>query len=99
MPQKSKLKLPPIDLGKETIGERLSRLRKERGLSQRQLAKKIGIIQSLISGYETDYRTPNIEMVARIAKALRVTTDEIIGLKSNGKQKFKPNLKLMKRML
>lgn len=46
MPQKSKLNLPLLNLGIETIGERITRLRKERGLSQRQLASKMGFNSS-----------------------------------------------------
>jgi transcriptional regulator with XRE-family HTH domain len=99
MPQKSKLKLKPLDLGKESMGDRIARLRKERGLSQGELAEKMGLIQSLISTYEHNHRAMNAEMVARFAKVFGVTTDEIIGIGSNGKEKFVPNLKLMKRMI
>jgi len=98
MPQKSRLKLPPIDLDKETIGERIIRLRKEKGLSQNELAKKMGLIQELISAYELNKRKLTAEMVARFAKALEVSCDIIIGYKINGKKKFKLNLRLMKRL-
>ena len=51
--------LPPgsgsvIAAGEESIGRRLARIRKERGLTQIELAEKIGIIQSLVSSYEND---------------------------------------------
>ena len=42
MPKKSKLNLPPLNLGEEAWGKRIARLRKQNGLSQAQLAKKIG---------------------------------------------------------
>ena len=98
MPQKSKLDLPPIDLGKETLGERLSRLRKQKGLSQSDLAKEIGIIQELVSAFELNKRKLSAEMVARFAKALGVSCDIIIGYKSNGSKKMNLNLRLMKRL-
>jgi ribosome-binding protein aMBF1 (putative translation factor) len=44
MPKVSKLKLPPLDLGEETLGQRIARLRKGRGISQVELAGKIGIV-------------------------------------------------------
>lgn len=78
MPQKSRLKLPPLDLGKETIGQRLARLRKERGYSQVELAKKIGLTQPLVTAYERDTRRLHAEMVIRFAKALEVSTDELL---------------------
>ena len=49
MPRKSKMKPPPIDLGEETIGQRIARLRKERGYSQEALAQKMGIVRVLVS--------------------------------------------------
>jgi len=98
MPQKSRLKLSPINLGEETIGERIARLRKEKGLSQNELAKKMGLIQELISAYELNKRKLSAEMVARFAKALEVTCDIIIGYKTNNVKRVKLNLRLMKRL-
>jgi len=46
MPRVSKFKLAPLQLGKETLGERIARLRKEKGYTQVELAQKIGINQS-----------------------------------------------------
>jgi transcriptional regulator with XRE-family HTH domain len=87
MPPKSKLKLPPIDLGKETLGERLTRLRKERGYTQVELAEKIGTIQVIVSNYERDRLRMHAEMVARFAKALDVSADILLGLQKNGNRK------------
>jgi transcriptional regulator with XRE-family HTH domain len=98
MPRKSKLKLPPIDLGEETIGQRIARLRKERGYSQQALAQKMGIVRVLVSDYEKGRLRPHPEMVARFALAFGVTTDEIIGLKRSDSESHKPNLAIQKRM-
>jgi len=98
MPRKSKLKLPPIDLGEETIGQRIARLRKERGYSQEALAKKMGIVRVLVSDYEKGRLRPHPEMVARFALVFGVTTDVIIGLKPSDGQGREPNLAIQKRM-
>jgi transcriptional regulator with XRE-family HTH domain len=98
MPRKSKLKLPPIDLGEETIGQRIARLRKERGYSQQALAQKMGIVRVLVSDYEKGRLRPHPEIVARFALAFGVTTDEIIGLKRSDSESHKPNLAIQKRM-
>ena len=50
----------------------LERLRKERGLTQVQLANRIGITQGTFALYETGKRNPKIETVKKIAKALNV---------------------------
>ena len=91
MPQKSKYKLQPLNLRKETLGKRIARLRKERGYTQVELAKKIGITQALISSYERNRLRPNYEMIIRFALALEVTGDEILGLKVT-KKPVKPTL-------
>jgi transcriptional regulator with XRE-family HTH domain len=98
MPPKSKIKLPPLSLGKETLGQRMARLRKENGYTQAELADRIGIIRELISNYERERIRPNYEMVIRLAIALEVTTDELLGVKSLKSSAGKPNLKIQRRM-
>ncbi len=98
MPRKSRLKLSPLVLGKETIGQRIARLRKERGYTQKELAEKIGIIHNLVSDYETGKLRLYDEMVTRFAIALEVGTDEILGLKQDNHKHVKPSLKIMRRL-
>lgn len=84
----------------ETIGQRIARLRKERGLTQKQLAEKVGIIQVLVSDYEKGKLRLHAEMVVRFAQALGVKTDEFLGLSENASEKavVKPDLKIMRRL-
>ena len=49
--RKSKLKLRPLNTGKETFGCRLARLRKAKGFTKVELAEEMGIIQVLASDY------------------------------------------------
>jgi transcriptional regulator with XRE-family HTH domain len=98
MPRKRTLKLPPLDLGNETIGQRLARIRKERGYTQVELAKKIGTIQSLVSSYERDKLRLTAEMTIRFATALDVSTDDLLHPKARNKNLRKPSLKVMRRM-
>jgi transcriptional regulator with XRE-family HTH domain len=81
MPRKSRLKLPPLDLGKETLGERLARIRKEKGVTQVELAARVGIVQNLVSAYECGRLRLQAEMVIRFARELGVSADELLGLK------------------
>jgi transcriptional regulator with XRE-family HTH domain len=98
MPRRSRLKLPPIDLGKETLGQRLARIRKERGYTQRELADRIGIIQSIVSAYEKDKLRLTAEMTIRFATALDVSTDELLRPNGNKPLSRKPSLKVLRRM-
>ena len=98
MPQKSKLDLIPIELSNESIGERIARLRKEKGWTQNDLAEKTGLIQSLISSYETNRLKLSAEMAARFAQVLNISTDTIIGFKLNEKKKTDFSLRYSKRI-
>lgn len=87
MPRKSKLKLPVLELGEETTGQRIARIRKERGYTQNELAERIGTIQALVSDYERDKLRLNAEMAVRFAMAFEVSTDELLGLQSGNEKK------------
>ena len=60
---------------------RLARLRKSRRLTQAQLAKAVGVSQGLISFYERSTKEPVASIVARLAQALGVSTDDLLGVK------------------
>ena len=74
--------MPPLKLSsEETFGQRLARFRKERGMTQQALADRVGIIQVLVADYERDKLRLNAEMICRIAIALGISADELLGLK------------------
>ncbi len=98
MPAKPKRKLPPIDLGNMTIGQRIANFRKNHGFTQNQLAEKMGLTQSIISDYETGRLRLYDEMVARFAIALNVSTDDLLGLTVKHKDNTKISLRIMKRV-
>lgn len=101
---KSKLKLSPLKLSTaETFGQRLARLRKERGFTQVELAKKTGLTQALITGYECDRLRMHADMVSRFALALGIDGNEILGLpdkthKPSATVPPKLSLKLVRRL-
>ena len=63
------------------FGERLTVLRKARGLTQVQLAERIGSTQRAVSRYETIADRAPAPVLARLAQALGVSTDELLGVK------------------
>lgn len=98
MPRISRLKLPPIP-AKESLGERVARIRKERGFTQVELAEKIGVIQSIVSAIERDVLKLSAEMAIRFALALEVSTDDLLmPAKRNGSQARKPSRKILRRL-
>lgn len=60
-----------------TVGENIKRIRRAKGLTQKELGKKLGISQSEIAQRETGRRNPKIETVQKIANALQVPVSEI----------------------
>ncbi|HRU39965.1 MAG TPA: helix-turn-helix transcriptional regulator [Candidatus Goldiibacteriota bacterium] len=98
MARKSKLILAPLNSGKESFGNRLSRIRKSKGFTQVELAEKMGIIQVLISDYERDKLRPHHDMVARFAQALDVSADELLGIKLTKSNEDKPSLRIAQRL-
>lgn len=98
MPRVSKISSPPLDWGKESIGQRVARIRKERGFSQVELAAKIGIVQTLVTDYETDRLRLTAEMAVRFAMALDVTLDELWRPNAAKASTRKPSRKVLRRL-
>lgn len=65
------------------FGERLRQLRKQKNLTQKQLAELVGVTNSIISFYEVGDRMPSPEMIVKLAKALNVSTDYLLGMNKN----------------
>lgn len=62
------------------IGDVLTELRKDKGLTQRQLAEKFSISGATISSYETGAHQPTIEVLVQYANTFDVSTDYLLGL-------------------
>lgn len=71
--------IAPVD--EKTIARRLKDLRKRRGKTQTELAAILGIDQTLVSAYERGAVRLHGAIVAAFAKALRTSTDQLLGLK------------------
>lgn len=62
-----------------TLGEHILILRKKHNLSQATLGKKIDTSGDIIGRYERDIMTPSIEVIMKIADALNVSIDFLVG--------------------
>ena len=60
-------------------GDRLKRFRKAAGLSQRELAEKIGVIHSNVNFWENNGKLPRSDVLVPMARALGVTVEELLG--------------------
>ncbi|PKV52454.1 helix-turn-helix protein [Aquimarina sp. MAR_2010_214] len=62
-----------------TLGQQITKLRKQKKLSQNELGKKVGTSGDIIGRYERDEVKPSIEVAAKIADILEVSLDFLIG--------------------
>jgi transcriptional regulator with XRE-family HTH domain len=98
MARRAKIRKPPLDFGGETLGERLARLRKQRGFTQVEFADRVGITQVLISLYETDRRQFSVELAIRFALALNVSLDELLHPTAKKVSGKKLNRRVLRRL-
>lgn len=64
------------------LGERIAALRRARGLSQAELARKLGISASTMGMYEQSRREPSVQTLVALARELEVSTDLLLTGKS-----------------
>ncbi|GAA3626585.1 helix-turn-helix transcriptional regulator [Lactobacillus hamsteri] len=62
-----------------SLGQNISELRKKHGLSQAQLADKLGIGTSTLGMYETNKREPSYQTLLAIADFFNKSIDELLG--------------------
>ena len=62
-----------------TIGKRIAHLRKEKGMTQEDLATRMGVSPQAVSKWENDQTCPDISALPSLSKLLGVTVDELLG--------------------
>jgi transcriptional regulator with XRE-family HTH domain len=81
------------------LGERIARLRKEHGITQTQLAQLLGVSQQAVQAYEAGSRSIQVTTLARMAKALFASVEELFGHSSEaGSRKRGPAPKWHQRL-
>ena len=62
----------------ETMGNRIARLRRMKGIKQDELAEQLGVTPQAVSKWENDGSCPDISLLPKLAELLGVTTDELL---------------------
>lgn len=78
------------------FAEKLSKLRKEKGLTQQEMAQRAGVGIAQMRRYEAGKSSPTLEVIKNIAKTLKISTDELIFDKNEG---FVPSKVLERKLL
>ena len=67
-----------------TIGENIRRIRKERGLTLKQLGEAVGVSEAYIRAYESGRRNPKQKSLEALASALHVNVEALTGADFDG---------------
>ena len=60
------------------IGEKLKKARKEKGLTQREMATRLGLSFSTYSNYENNYREPGYDVIDKACSILGISIRELL---------------------
>ena len=61
------------------LGKNICQLRRERNITQEDLAAELGVTAAAVSKWENDYTLPDVLMLCALADYFEVTTDEMLG--------------------
>ena len=61
-----------------SFGSNLERIRKDKKISQAKLGEVLGLTQQMVSSYEKDLSSPNVEVLTKIADYFNVSIDSLI---------------------
>ena len=67
----------------KSIGETIATLRKEKGMTQSQLAEKMNVTDKAVSKWERDLSCPDINTISKLAEVLGVSVEELLTAKKS----------------
>jgi transcriptional regulator with XRE-family HTH domain len=80
------------------LGERITALRKARGITQVQLAETLGVSQQTVQAYEVGRRRIQVSALPVVAKALSVSLEALFGESERGNRKRGPASRLQQQV-
>lgn len=76
---------------KQTLGNMIATLRKEKGMTQLDLAEKMGVTDKAVSKWERDLSCPDVSSIPKLAEILGVSLDELMQVKADKKENISSN--------
>lgn len=67
----------------ESIGNRISKYRKDKSMTQEELASGLGVSSQAVSKWENDISCPDISLLPQLCRILGITSDELLTGKTN----------------
>lgn len=76
---------------KQMLGMIISSLRKEKGMTQLELAEKMRVTDKAVSKWERDLSFPDINSIPKLAEIFEVSVDDLMQVKTNTKETIGKN--------
>ena len=76
---------------KQTLGMMISSLRKEKGMTQLELAEKMSVTDKAVSKWERDLSFPDINSIPKLAEIFEVSVDDLMHTKVESKENVSKN--------
>ena len=76
---------------KQTLGKMIALLRKENGMTQLELAEKMGVTDKAVSKWERDLSFPDVSSIPKLAEIFGISVDELMQVKANAQHDDKIN--------
>ena len=71
---------------KQSFGSMIQEMRKEAGMTQAELAERMGVTDKAVSKWERDISFPDINTIPKLAEIFNVSVDELMQVKTNAKK-------------
>lgn len=75
-----------MNKSRKTLGMMIAALRKEKGMTQLELAEKMGVTDKAVSKWERDLSCPDVNSLPKLAELFEISVDELMQTKANIQQ-------------
>lgn len=77
---------------KKTLGMMIASLRKENGMTQFELAEKMGVTDKAVSKWERDLSCPDVNTIPKLAEVFGISVDELMQIKAESQDEAKKDV-------
>ena len=84
---------------KKTLGMMIASLRKENGMTQLELAEKMGVTDKAVSKWERDLSCPDVHSIPKLAEVFGIRVDELMQIKAESQDETKKDITPMVHMI
>ena len=84
---------------KKTLGMMISSLRKENGMTQLELAEKMGVTDKAVSKWERDLSCPDVNTIPKLAEIFNISVDELMQVKADSQSADKKDITPMVHLI